>query len=215
MQRRNVLSLGVLAMLLLLVTGCGGSSSTSSRSTRSSASQTASTTTEEESPPKFAEPPAAHVVLTSSAFQAGRALGRGERAIATRYTCDGSDISPAVNWSGVPEGTTELLLVALDFEASNGSTRRFAWGVAGLKPTLTGLAAGHLPAGATVGRNEFGQDRYSVCPPRGRTHNYFVFLYALPHRMAFKSGFDVNAAYVAAEREKLASGQSGFAYKRR
>jgi hypothetical protein len=34
-------------------------------------------------------------------------------AIPSEYTCDGADISPPLTWSGLPEGTNSLVLVAL------------------------------------------------------------------------------------------------------
>ncbi|MEO1058421.1 MAG: hypothetical protein AAFY28_16055, partial [Actinomycetota bacterium] len=34
--------------------------------------------------------------------------------IDTLYTCDGADVSPAISWVGVPEGTSELAFVMVD-----------------------------------------------------------------------------------------------------
>ena len=41
------------------------------------------------------------------------AFGDGE-SIPSTYTCDGADISPQIEWSGVPEGTRSLVLIMED-----------------------------------------------------------------------------------------------------
>ena len=40
--------------------------------------------------------------ITSTAFDPGGTLP-------ARYTCDGEDLSPALTWSGVPDGTRSLV----------------------------------------------------------------------------------------------------------
>jgi phosphatidylethanolamine-binding protein (PEBP) family uncharacterized protein len=152
------------------------------------------------------------MVLSSSVFQAGRPV-RGEHAIPASYTCDGSDVAPAMTWTGVPPGTAELLLIIVDTTASR-TQRVFTWAVAGLSPTLRGIATGSLPAGAIVGRNGFGQSRYSVCPHRGDVHLYGIVLYALPRRLPLRPGFEPNRVYEKVSVEHLPEAQSGFAYKR-
>jgi phosphatidylethanolamine-binding protein (PEBP) family uncharacterized protein len=120
-----------------------------------------------------------------------------------------------MHWSGVPKGTAELIMLILDLEASSsGPERSFAWAVAGLKPSVHRLSTGRLPAGAVVGRNAFGQNRYSVCPPKGSTQNYLIFFYALPRRLSPKTGFDADVLYVKLAHANLPEGQSGFAYQR-
>jgi hypothetical protein len=42
--------------------------------------------------------------LTSSSFS-------HEQEIPARHTCEGADVSPALDWSGVPRGTKSLALV--------------------------------------------------------------------------------------------------------
>ena len=52
--------------------------------------------------------------VTSSAFQAGQ-------TIPTKYTCEGADISPPLQWSGVPAGTKGLALICDDPDAPAGT----------------------------------------------------------------------------------------------
>lgn len=58
--------------------------------------------------------------LTSPAFSHGG-------AIPERYTCDGSDVSPPLAWSGVPEGTKSLALVVDDPDAPDPKAPKMTW----------------------------------------------------------------------------------------
>ena len=52
--------------------------------------------------------------LTSPAFEDGQ-------PIPTRYTCDGENASPELQWSDVPEGTLTLALTCVDPDAPRGT----------------------------------------------------------------------------------------------
>jgi phosphatidylethanolamine-binding protein (PEBP) family uncharacterized protein len=136
-------------------------------------------------------------------------------AIASRYTCDGGNVSLPITWSGVPANTAELaLLVARQKSSSKGTF--FDWAVAGLSPTSHGVPAGALPAGAVVGRNSFGENGYSICPPkRSGEELYIVRLVALPHPLPAKQGFDPEAFFNEAERSTKVVGIAGGVYTRR
>jgi phosphatidylethanolamine-binding protein (PEBP) family uncharacterized protein len=108
-----------------------------------------------------------------------------------RYTCRGGDVSLPLRWSGVPAGTRELALFALNTTPVNGKLF-FDWALAGLSPSLTGLGAGQRPPGAVPGRNSFGGTDYRLCPSGGRESYVFV-LYALPVSLNPQSGFDPTA----------------------
>ena len=115
--------------------------------------------------------------LTSPAFSHGG-------AIPERYTCDGSDVSPPLAWSGVPEGTKSLALVVDDPDAPNPKAPKLTWVhwvLYNLPPTASALPEGveALPAGAGQGLNDWKRPGYGgPCPPIGR-HRYFHKLYAL------------------------------------
>jgi Raf kinase inhibitor-like YbhB/YbcL family protein len=114
-----------------------------------------------------------HGELTSTAFAEGG-------TIPSRHTCDGEDISPPLQWNAPPDGTAELALVVDDPDAGGF----VHWVVVGLRPTATGLDEGLLPAGARVGRNDFGGVGYrGPCPPSGE-HRYVFTLYALSQPLA-------------------------------
>jgi phosphatidylethanolamine-binding protein (PEBP) family uncharacterized protein len=52
--------------------------------------------------------------VTSSAFQTGQ-------TIPTKYTCEGKDISPPLQWSGVPAVAKCLALICDDPDAPVGN----------------------------------------------------------------------------------------------
>jgi Raf kinase inhibitor-like YbhB/YbcL family protein len=66
-------------------------------------------------------------------------------AIASEYTCDGADISPPLNWSGVPEGTQSLVLIVDDPDAPSDVFRH--WAAFNIPPSAPGLTAGYARTG--------------------------------------------------------------------
>jgi Raf kinase inhibitor-like YbhB/YbcL family protein len=100
-----------------------------------------------------------------------------------QYTRDGSDVSPPLSWSGVPEGTRSLVLLVEDPDAPSGIFRH--WVVFDIPPTARGLDAGYSANRPTAGfheaRNDFGKVGYGgPCPPPGHgTHHYHFRLLAI------------------------------------
>jgi Raf kinase inhibitor-like YbhB/YbcL family protein len=118
--------------------------------------------------------PAATIKLSSSAFTAGG-------AIPSVHTCEGPDTSPPLAWEGVPAGTKALALVVDDPDAPDPAAPKRVWvhWVVALPAGTATLAAGALPSGATVGKNDWGNAAWGgPCPPVGR-HRYFFKLYAV------------------------------------
>lgn len=103
-----------------------------------------------------------------------------------QYTCDGADISPALNWSGLPQNTKSLVLIVDDPDAPDPAAPKMTWvhwllyniptSVSGLPENTT---PDNLPSGTQQGKNDWKQTGYrGPCPPIGR-HRYFFKLYAL------------------------------------
>lgn len=109
------------------------------------------------------------------------AFGNGDM-IPVEHTCDGTNVSPALEWSVVPAGAQSLALISDDPDAPVGNWVH--WVLYDLPPGLTGLPAGvppgdRVPGGGTQGRTDFGSTGYGgPCPPSG-THRYFFKLFAL------------------------------------
>jgi len=113
--------------------------------------------------------------LTSAAFDR-------EGLIPSRYTCDGSNVSPALSFEEVPAGTASLALICDDPDAPFGTWVHWVYydlpGTTAGLPEDVPLEKSPLPGG-TQGANDFGQIGYGgPCPPGG-THRYFFKLYAL------------------------------------
>ena len=117
--------------------------------------------------------------LTSPAFEPMQAIPR-------RFTCEGEDISPRLEWTGVPDGTRSLALIVHDPDVpSPDAPKRIwvHWVLYNLPPDLAHLdeamTAARQPAGSLDGKNDWGRGGYGgPCPPKGR-HRYFHTLYAL------------------------------------
>ena len=112
----------------------------------------------------------------------------GPGPLPVQYTCDGKSISPALHWQGVPEGTSELILFAMNIQPVQGKLF-FNWAVAGIDPALEEIKAGQLPKGAVVGRNSFGKAGYELCP-EGSAETYVFALFAVPKKLSPSRGFD-------------------------
>ncbi|MCI0667178.1 MAG: YbhB/YbcL family Raf kinase inhibitor-like protein [Methylococcaceae bacterium] len=106
--------------------------------------------------------------------------------IPERYTCDGADLSPALNWTGIPEGAKSLVLIVDDPDAPDPAAPKMTWVhwvLYNIPVTSSGLAEGvrseDLPQGTLEGLNDWRRTGYGgPCPPVGR-HRYFHKLYAL------------------------------------
>jgi phosphatidylethanolamine-binding protein (PEBP) family uncharacterized protein len=135
-------------------------------------------------PAEVANLTVADMTLTSPSLPAGSG---GPAPLSATYTCDGTGEWPALSWSGVPVGTDELILYAMNIQPVAG--KLFVdWAVAGLDPALTGIEAGKLPRGAVVGTNSFGKRGYEICPEGSEI--YLFAVYALPRALSPEPGFD-------------------------
>jgi len=113
------------------------------------------------------------------------AFGQGAE-IPTRHTCEGQNVSPALEWEGVPSGARTLALIVDDPDAPDPDAPKMTWVhwlLYEIPPSTTGLpeavARGALPSGTRQGVNDWKRTGWGgPCPPIGR-HRYFFKLYAL------------------------------------
>lgn len=105
-------------------------------------------------------------------------LTHGDR-IPDQHTCNGADVSPALSWTSVPDGTVEFALVCHDPDAplTDGFTH---WVLYGIPGDVTSIPEGG-GADYMQGTTDFGAQQYNgPAPPPGHgTHHYFFHLYAL------------------------------------
>lgn len=123
--------------------------------------------------------------LKSDAFSHGGDIPR-------KYTCDGSDISPALSWGEPPAGTQSVALITDDPDAPGGTWVH--WVLYDLPTSVRELSENvpkdqELKNSARQGRNDFRKIGYGgPCPPPGRPHRYFFKLYALDAKLGIKAG---------------------------
>ena len=117
--------------------------------------------------------------ITSGAFVDGGSM-------TAKYTCEGQNISPPLQWAGVPDGTRSLVLIVDDPDAPDPAAPKMTyvhWVLYNLPIDINGLSEGtaqtDLPAGTLEGLNDWQRTGYGgPCPPIGR-HRYYFKLYAL------------------------------------
>lgn len=119
------------------------------------------------------------LTLSSPAFAEGT-------PIPDHLTCTGPNRSPALAWTGAPDGTKSFALIMDDPDAPDPEAPKMVWvhwvaynipaSVASLPEGASGVS---MPAGTREGLNDAHRPGYTgPCPPIGR-HRYFHKLYAL------------------------------------
>ncbi len=125
------------------------------------------------------------MTLRSDAFQEGA-------TISVKYTCDGDDLSPPLNWGGMPPQTRSFALIVDDPDAPSGVFTH--WVIFDITANTHKLVEGvkpvpQLPDGAIQGKNSFGKVGYGgPCPPRGPAHHYHFTVYALDDMLRLTPG---------------------------
>ncbi len=122
--------------------------------------------------------------LESSAF------ADGER-IPARHTCEGEDLSPALKWTNVPEGTEAFAIICHDPDAPLIKPGTYGY-VHWVLYNIPGSAS-ELPEGVSEfanGITDFGDQKYGgPAPPPGHgTHRYFFTLFALGRELSVEPG---------------------------
>ncbi len=124
--------------------------------------------------------------LMSASFEQGQ-------TIPSKYSCEGTDISPELHWENAPEGTQSLALITDDPDAPAGTWVH--WVLYNIPADATSLPENQpktetLESGIRQGRNNFLKTGYGgPCPPRGHgPHRYFFKLYALDTVLNLKQG---------------------------
>ena len=106
------------------------------------------------------------------------------------FTCDGRDISPTLQFSGLPDAAGSLVLIVDDPDAPDPKAPKMTWVhwlLYNIPSSSSGLAENvsptDLPPGTLEGINDWRRTGYGgPCPPIGR-HRYFFKLYALDTKL--------------------------------
>ncbi|MGN9917115.1 YbhB/YbcL family Raf kinase inhibitor-like protein [Micromonospora palomenae] len=131
-----------------------------------------------------------------------------------RFSRDGGNASPPLQWSDVPESTTELLLLVEDPDA--GRSPFLHWLVTGISPASGGVGEGMVPEGGREWPNGFGTTGWGgPHPPKGdEAHRYFFRLYALERPVDLPDAPQAADVHAALAGRELASGTMVGTYRR-
>ena len=122
---------------------------------------------------------ASSISITSPSFQAS-----GD--IPAKFTCNGTNVSPELQISSVPNEAKSLVLIVDDPDAPRGLFTH--WIVWNIDPKTTRMAENSAPTAGVQGINDFGKRNYGgPCPPSG-THRYFSKIFALDTKLELKPG---------------------------
>jgi Raf kinase inhibitor-like YbhB/YbcL family protein len=113
-------------------------------------------------------------------------------AIPSTYGCvagKNANLSPAIQWSGAPEGTVSFALILHDTDLMLGAEDVLHWGIFNIPASATGLPEG-VAAKATLddGSSQLtnigrGLGYFNPCPPPPTVHHYIWEFFALDTKL--------------------------------
>src|SRR5262245_6780201 len=98
--------------------------------------------------------PGSHVQRTPVRAELRSTAFSDHTTIPERYSYDGGNVSPPLEWHGIPDDAVELVLLCEDQDAPGGPFTH--WVLTGIAPTTIGVRAEASPLPAVAGRNDFG-----------------------------------------------------------
>ncbi len=125
------------------------------------------------------------MTLSSPLIEAGASID-------SQFTCSGSNYSPPLQWSGIPQGTMSFALIVEDPDAPSGNFVHWVlFNIPADRVELPqGVTGDEIVEGIGVqGKNGAGKTGYTgPCPPEGTPHRYFFKIYALDTRLFLPAG---------------------------
>ena len=125
--------------------------------------------------------------------------------IPSKYTADGQNISPQLEWSNAPQATKSFALTCIDPDAPSGAF--IHWIVYDIPANVS-----EIPQAGKIGKelpNSFGKLGYKGPSPPSGVHRYVFTLYALN-----VEHIDANSFFKEIEKRKLDSSQLIGLYER-
>ena len=154
------------------------------------------------------------LTVTSPEFKEGRPIPK-------RFTADGFDYSPAINWSDVPEETQELAMICDDPDAPRAEpwvhwvVYKIPHSAKGLPEKTPPTETVPAPPGAMQGKNTWGTIGYrGPAPPPGHVHHYCFKVYALNATLEVEPGLDKKQLLAAMKGHIIAQGDIAGTYQR-
>jgi len=154
------------------------------------------------------------MIIRSSAFAS-------DAPIPKKYTGDGANVSPALQWLELPSAARELALIVDDPDAPTPQPW-VHWVIYKIPIELTGLKEGvppdvKLPQGILQGQNSWPNSvgYRGPEPPRGHgVHHYHFKLYALDAKLEVQAGLNAGSLRKAMGGHFLAQGELVGTYER-
>ena len=148
------------------------------------------------------------ITMSSPAFGAGAPIPK-------KHTGEGEDVSPALQWGGVPATAKELALICDDPDAPTPQPW-VHWVLYKIPPHDGGLDEGKSGA-ALDGLNSWGERGYKgpMPPPGHGVHHYHFKLYALKAELNVGAGLTKDQLLAAMKGQILAQGELVGTYERK
>jgi Raf kinase inhibitor-like YbhB/YbcL family protein len=132
--------------------------------------------------------------------------------IPKKFTCDGQNIAPPLEWSGLPDESKSVAIVCEDPDAPSGTFTH--WLLYDIP-----VSKHRVEEGASIGKagvNDFGKQGFGgPCPPqKGGAHHYHFHVYALDTDSLGPAGMSKEDARDAMSGHVLAEGELTGVYKR-
>jgi len=141
-----------------------------------------------------------------------------EGKIPSKYTCDGENVNPKLEFSDVPKNAKSLVLIMDDPDIPEFVKQKFGitifdhWVLFNIKPDTKEIAENTAPG--MSGKNGRGEAKYTgPCPP-DREHRYFFKLFALDTMLNLKQGATKEQVLEAIKGHILAEAELMGKYKR-
>ena len=143
--------------------------------------------------------------VTSPAFMDGARIPK-------KFTCDGQNVAPPLEWSGLPDESKSVAVICEDPDAPAGTfTHWLLYDIPSSKH--------RLDEGSSIGKpglNDFGNEGFGgPCPPqKDSAHHYHFHVYALDTPSIGSAGMSKDDAREAMNGHVLAEGELTGIYKR-
>ncbi|MBI2269870.1 MAG: YbhB/YbcL family Raf kinase inhibitor-like protein [Bacteroidetes bacterium] len=122
--------------------------------------------------------------------------------IPSEYTCNGSNVNPALIISDIPEEAKSLAIVVDDPDAPGSFNHWIMWDI----PVRNIIEENSRPG--TEGKNSKDENKYAgPCPPSDGTHHYHFGVYALDTTLNLPGSTDKSALLKAMDGHILAFGE--------
>lgn len=115
---------------------------------------------------------------------------KNNQEIPKKFTCDGQNVSPPLEFNDIPMGVKSLVLIVDDPDAPSGVWVH--WTLWNIATSIKKIEEASTPKDAICGTTSSGETGYhGPCPPSG-THRYFFKIYALDKTLDLSEDAGIN-----------------------